>query len=63
MDTNSFRIFVIVAALLAVYGVGTTLVILTQDLSGNFVVIILRSYGTMFAGFIGLIAGFLAGRR
>ena len=63
MDAYSYRIFQIVAMLLIAYSVCTTIIILVTDTSDQFTVIILRSYGTMFAGFLGLIAGFLAGRR
>jgi hypothetical protein len=63
MDAYSLKIFQIVALLLISYSAATTAIILVTNTSDQFTVIILRSYGTMFAGFLGLIAGFLAGRR
>lgn len=63
MDEGAIKVFQMIAALLLCYGVATVILVLATNPSDFVVTVILRSYSAMFAGFLGLIAGFLAGRR
>jgi hypothetical protein len=63
MDEGPIRVFKLIAGLLIVYGVATVIIVVVAKPDPVIITAILRSYSAMFAGFLGLVAGFLAGRR
>ena len=62
-DALFTRVVYLLVTLVAIYGVGVGVVLLVTDAEDDVIVRYIASFGSVFAGLLGLCSGYLIGQR